>query len=111
MRIFERLKAASDRAALALAALYGSALTIWAFTAYSLLGAVVTPDARDVLLYWGSAAQLVYCPLAVYVAKLVLDRQKTTHAKVDDLHGKFHDLHQKVTDIHTQITDDSTGGM
>jgi hypothetical protein len=94
-----------------LAAVYGAGLTIWLFAGYSIIGVFVPDDALARMLYWSNAAQLVFCPLSVYVANLALRRQQATVDKVHELHGKVHDIHAKVEDIHTQITDDSTGGM
>lgn len=94
-----RLKALNDKAALKLAAIYGAGLTIWIFAGYSIVGAFVPDDTLAKMLYWSNAAQLVFCPLSVYVQTLVLDRQKTMHAKHDD-------MAQRVDEIHAQITGD-----
>ena len=77
----------NDAAAFRLAAFYGAAITIWLFACYSVLGAVFSSE-QVTLLYWSNAAQLVFCPLMVYVgnqlgkgqaAKADADHQALTH--------------------------------
>lgn len=94
--MLSRLKALNDRAALALAAAYGSALTIWTFAGYSLIGAFVPDSTLATMLYWSNAAQLVFCPLSVYVGKLMLDKQGVSHAKHDELAAKVDAIHDHI---------------
>lgn len=77
----------NDKAAFRLAAFYGAAITIWLFALYSLMGAVFAKE-QPTMLYWSNAAQLVFCPLMVYVgnklgasqqAKADADHQALTH--------------------------------
>ena len=75
------VKKANDWAAFRLAALYGAALTIWLFAIYSTLG-VVFSKYQVTLLYWSNAAQLVFCPLMVYVGNL-LDKKAKAKADAD----------------------------
>lgn len=76
------LRTANDWAAFRLAAIYGAAITIWLFAAYTFLGAVFTAQ-QPTLLYWSNGAQLVFCPLMVYVGNRL---GKGQQAKADADH-------------------------
>lgn len=65
----------NDLAAFKLAAFYGAAITIWLFALYSVMGAVF-PAEQVTMLYWSNAAQLVFCPLMVYVGNKLDKAQK-----------------------------------
>ncbi|HEY6278718.1 MAG TPA: hypothetical protein VIX86_20590 [Streptosporangiaceae bacterium] len=73
---------ANNWAALRLAAFYGAAATIWLFAVYSLFGALVSQQQQVTMLYWSNAAQLVFCPLMVYVGNL-LGRGQQAKADAD----------------------------
>jgi hypothetical protein len=73
-------------AALKLMALYGAAITIWLFALYSLLGAVVSSSTQNHMLYWSNAAQLVFCPLSIYVGSKLLKSHKDTNDKITEIH-------------------------
>lgn len=95
------LRRVNDSAAFRLAAFYGAAATIWLFACYSILGAVFTGE-QVTLLYWSNAAQLVFCPLMVYVGNQLGSGQQ---AKADA-------DHQALTHIATVVDkiDQRTGG-
>lgn len=84
----------NDWAALKLMAIYGMAITIWIFALYSLLGAVVSSSTQNHMLYWSNAAQLVFCPLSIYVGKKLVDNQKTHKQDMTDLHTKIDAVHK-----------------
>lgn len=77
------IKKVNDHAALRLAAFYGAAVTIWLFAAYSMLGAVFVSQ-QPTMLYWSNAAQLIFCPLMVYVGNL-LGKGQSAKADADHL--------------------------
>lgn len=87
------LKKVNDWAALRLAAVYGAAITIWLFAAYSMGGALVSNTTQNHMLYWSNAAQLIFCPLMVYVGNL-LGKGQSAKADAD---------HQALTHIATQV--------
>ncbi|MBT8160974.1 MULTISPECIES: hypothetical protein [Arthrobacter] len=95
-----KLKALNDKAALALAAAYGSALCIWMFAGFSIIGAFVPDMVLAKMLYWSNAAQLVFCPLSVYVSALVLRRQQAMKAKHDETHALVKEMHTHVKTNH-----------
>jgi len=76
----------NDWAALKLMAVYGAAITIWLFALYSLLGAVVSNSTQNHMLYWSNAAQLVFCPLSIYVGTKLLKTHKDTNDKITAIH-------------------------
>jgi len=84
----------NDWAALKLMAIYGMAITIWLFALYSLLGAVVSSSTQNNMLYWSNAAQLVFCPLSIYVGKMVLKSHKEIHRKTDENADKLDAIHK-----------------
>jgi hypothetical protein len=84
----------NDKAALGLMAVYGMAITIWLFALYSLLGAFVSNSVQNNMLYWSNAAQLVFCPLSIYVGKLVLKSHKEIHRKTDENSAKLDAIHK-----------------
>lgn len=77
-----KIKTVNDFAALKLAAFYGAALTIWLFALYTMLGAIFVKE-QPTLLYWSNGAQLVFCPLMVYVGNLI---SKKADAKKESDH-------------------------
>ena len=76
------LRKANDWAAFRLAAIYGAAITIWLFALYTFTGAIFTAQ-QPTLLYWSNGAQLVFCPLMVYVGNRL---GKGQQAKADADH-------------------------
>jgi hypothetical protein len=80
------LKSFNDTAALKLFTFYGAALTIWLFALYSFLGAFVSNDTLNHMLYWSNAAQLIFCPLSLYAVNLLHTQQKVTHDGVKAIH-------------------------
>lgn len=76
------IRKANDFAALKLAAFYGAALTIWLFALYTMLGAIFVKE-QPTLLYWSNGAQLIFCPLMVYVGNLI---SKKADAKKESDH-------------------------
>lgn len=89
----------NDWAALRLAAFYGAAVTIWLFALYSVLGAVFTKE-QVTLLFWSNAAQLVFCPLMVYVGNLL---GKGQQAKADADHQAQTHIAATVDEIKTML--------
>lgn len=89
----EKIVRLNNWAALRLMAIYGAAITIWVFALYSLLGALVSPTTQNTMLFWSNAAQLVFCPLSIYVGNLVLKNHKQQAAKQDELHAKVDAIH------------------
>lgn len=85
----------NDFAAFKLAALYGAAVTIWLFACYSILGAVFAKE-QVTLLYWSNAAQLVFCPLMVYVGNKL---GKSQQAKADADHEALTHIATTVDEI------------
>lgn len=78
-------------AAFKVAAFYGSAAAIWLFALYSMLGAVVSNDTQNHMLYWSNGIQLVFCAVMTFVgnqlgksqkAKEDADHQSQTHIAV-----------------------------
>lgn len=90
----------NDWAAFRLAAIYGAALTIWLFAAYTFLGAVFTRQ-QPTLLYWSNGAQLVFCPLMVYVGNRL---GKGQQAKADADHAALGHIANTVDDIKAAVT-------
>lgn len=93
------VKRVNDWAAFKLAGLYGAALTIWLFAVYSTLGAVFTGQ-QVTLLYWSNSAQLVFCPLMVYVGNQL---DKNSRAKADVDHETFTHIATVVDEINARV--------
>lgn len=93
------IRHANDWAALKLAAFYGAAVTIWLFALYTLLGAVFTKQ-QPTLLYWSNGAQLVFCPLMVYVGNLI---SKQANAKKEADHIALTHLANTGDEIHALL--------
>ena len=93
----------NDAAAFKLMALYGTALTIWLFALYSLTGALVTNDTQAHMLYWSNAAQLVFCPLSIYVGNKIMADQKKIHAKHDANAAQIAAIHTHIDDNHAEL--------
>lgn len=66
----------TDRFATWLSGVYGKPATIWAFIGYSLVGAFVTVDILNKMLYWSNTVQLVFCAVSTYVGVKILKRQQ-----------------------------------
>ena len=86
----------NERMALKLMALYGMAITIWLFALYSLTGAVVSSSTQNHMLYWSNAAQLVFCPLSIYVGNTILKHNKAQADKADEMHEHIKAIHKQV---------------
>lgn len=85
-KILKSLKKVNDWAAFKLAAIYGAAITIWIFAVYSLLGALVSNETQNHMLYWSNAAQLVFCPLMVYVGNQINKSHKENSKQIKANH-------------------------
>jgi hypothetical protein len=94
-------KKVNDWAALRLAGVYGAAATIWAFAAYSLFGAAVSNSTQNHMLYWSNAAQLVFCPLMVYVGNLIGRGQQ---AKADADHEALTHIATTMDEVKVLVT-------
>lgn len=95
-----KLAAINNWAALKLAACYGAAVTIWLFMLYSLLGAIFSREQVE-LLYWSSGAQLVFCPLMVYVGNVL---GKDAKAKADADHQALTHIATTVDEIKEKVS-------
>lgn len=93
------VRKANNWAAFRLAAIYGSAVTIWMFTLYSILGGLAKGNAQVALLTWSNGVQLVFCAVMTFVgnqltksqgAKADADHEALTHiaTTVDAIHDK-----------------------
>lgn len=91
--ILKKIVEANDWAALKLMAFYGLAVTIWLFAVYSLLGAVVSSDTQSHMLYWSNAAQLVFCPLSIYVGKKIMNKSESHHQELKAQATQHHKEH------------------
>ena len=61
------LKWANDKAANLMATIYGAAITIWVFVAYSIMSGLTHGAAQVTELTWSNGVQLVFCAVMTYV--------------------------------------------
>lgn len=88
-------------------AVYGAALTIWIFALYSLAGALVSSDTQNHMLYWSNAAQLIFCPLSIYVGSKIMQHQKKQADNHEELKAQIEQHHQeqlaKISELHEKL--------
>jgi hypothetical protein len=87
-----KVTAFNQRCAFTVAGVYGAAVTIWLFVAYSVMGAVM-PSEITPLLYWSNSVQLVFCAVMTFVGN-TLDRHNKAKADAD---------HEALTHIATVV--------
>lgn len=94
--MFKKIKRINDWAAFKLAAVYGAAITIWVFALYGLAGAFVSTDTQNHMLYWSNAAQLVFCPLMVYVGNQLSKNHKEVQKNHSEHMAKLESIHNSI---------------
>lgn len=85
------------------AAFYGSAFAIWAFTLYSMLGAVVSTGVQNHMLYWSNAVQLLFCAVMTFVGNQI---SKSGQAKADADHAALTHIANQIDALAGQKAND-----
>lgn len=84
--MFTFTKRITDLLATKLSAIYGNPIMIWASIIFTIIGAFVTDEVLNKMLYWSNGAQLIFCFVSVYVALLSVQSHKKHAEKLDAIH-------------------------